>query len=499
MKHTLSRENTRSRTHSLRPTVIFCAWNWSEDEFITDLEVRSTSTLLFRPAVVRAELGSRLPGLPLALLSTLREMTVKSAALNPSSTPFFPPSMRATEEERSSGFSSGVLTSSSSALSTSPTDARSSPSPAHDHLSFAQPEVRFQSSAAVADGPSVAYQVELDRPSYFRTRDGNTPGGLEALPEGDDTSGSLTAGNGAQTPGDPSTFFSVFAHHSRGRIATPPVGILGPSSRSSSFNTNGPFVSSSPVSSLDSASQFTPSTDLPSGLEAQLRLSPFIQDVIERLIRCEFTTQEMQRELQDVHQKLNFLVERSLSTASGGTAVPEFKDPFAPPATSQSAGLNIPRQSLSTNIAPNQSPPSDDISQMSQRLNTLTTSVGQLLALQTQQHIQNATALGRITPDIPINQPFATNIGSSATLLGHGLPNRPDLRPASRTPHPPIRTWSAGTLDLPQRMDSVATIGRIEPPRDKRRSITGNAMRRESSVVSASFLSFTSDFDGKTR
>ncbi|KAI6034198.1 P-loop containing nucleoside triphosphate hydrolase protein [Pisolithus microcarpus] len=157
-------------------------------------------------------------------------------------------------------------------------------------------------------------------------------------------------------------------------------------------------------------------------------------------MRCELTTQEVQRELRDVHRKLDFLVERSLNGHfHANNTQPEFKDPFAPAATSQpSSVLNIPRPSLSANIAPNQSPPSDDITQISQRLNTLTTSVG-----------------------------------SNPALLGHGIPNRPDLRPSSRPSNPPTRTWSAGNLDLPPRMDN-----RVELPRDKRRSAT--VMRRES-------------------
>lgn len=423
---------------------------------------------------------------------------VKSAALNPSSTPFFPGNVRVSEGEGLSRFGSGLPTlreqvQASSALSTPPaenTPARQSPGPPVDRDGLVpQPDMRFQPSPTSPNGSSAPHQVEQqDRQPFFRARDASVVGSLETLPEGDDVLSSLVADGGAPTSGDSSTFFSVLTHHSRGRIATPPVNILNPSSRSSSFNANGHFISSSPVSSLDSGSQFTPSIDFSHGLEAQLKISPLFQDVIDRLMRCELTTQEVQRELGDVHRKLDFLVERFLNNAvQTSNTLPEFKDPFAPTATSQpSSALNIPRPSLTANIAPNQSPPLDDITQISQRLNTLTTSVGQLLALQTQQHIQNATSLGRVTPhtpDIPANQGYGTNIGSNPALLGHGLPNRPDLRPSSRAPNPPIRTWSAGNLDLPPRIDNLTTSGRIEPPRDKRRSVTGNAMRRESSVV----------------
>ncbi|KAG6337363.1 hypothetical protein ID866_1736 [Astraeus odoratus] len=421
----------------------------------------------------------------------------KSATLNPSSTPFFPGSMRVSEDGGLSGFGSGAsvlreqVQAPALASSTPPTEnaARSSPGLAQDDAGVVRlPDMRFQLSSTSPDGSSAPRQVEPDRQPFFRIRELGAVGSLEALPEADDMAGSLTAGDGAPTPGDSSPFFPVLVHHARGRISTPPVNILNPSSRSSSFNTSGPFMSSSPVSSLDSGSQFTPSTDFSHGLEAQLKISPLIQDVIDRLMRCEVTTQEVQKELRDVHRKLDFLVERSLSSAIQGTSVlPEFKDPFAPATNNQpTSAMSIPRPSLSANIAPNQSPPLDDITQISQRLNTLTTSVGQLLALQTQQHIQTTTSLGRVTPhtpDIPVNSTFGTGIGSNPTLLGHGLPNRPDLRPQPRAPNPPMRTWSAGTLDLPLRTDTVSALVRNEPSRDKRRSVTGNAMRRESSGI----------------
>jgi hypothetical protein len=84
------------------------------------------------------------------------------------------------------------------------------------------------------------------------------------------------------------------------------------------------------------------------------------------------------------------LVERSL----GFVSQPEFKDPFALSVANERtlAPLNGPRQSIIGGIAPNQPAPSGDITQISQRLITLTTSVGQLLVLQTQQHVQNTNA-----------------------------------------------------------------------------------------------------------
>lgn len=405
--------------------------------------------------------------------------------------------MRAGEDDGGpSGFGLAVPTlreqvrESVSGLSTFPVEhrfVRSSPSPTRGSENQERPsDMHLQPSPADS---STRHHAELDRPFNLpRTREMSAIGNLEALPEADDTHGSVTTDERSRTPAD-FPFFPAHTLPSRGHINTPPVNIMNSSSRPS-FNANGIFVSSSPVSSLDSGSQFTSGGEFSQNLDAQLKTSPLIQDIIERLLRCEFTTQEVQRELRDVHRKMDFLVERSFNNApQASSSQPEFKDPFAPTGGQSATSLTIPRASFSVGIAPNQSPPPDEITQISQRINTLTTSVGQLLALQTQQHIQNATTLGRLTPhtpDLPPNQPFGANISPNPALLGHGLPNRPELR-ASRAPNPPTRTWSAGNLDLPLRVDNVGTLGRSDPVRDKRRSVTGGLMRRESVGVSVLF------------
>jgi translation initiation factor 4A len=239
---------------------------------------------------------------------------------------------------------------------------------------------------------------------------------------------------------------------------------------------------------LDSGSQFAPSTDHLQGLESQLKASPIIHDILDRLVRCEYSTREIQRDLSDVHRKVDLLVERSFGVVSR----PEFKDPFATPAVlthNVLTSLNGPRQSVSGgSVAPNQPAPSDDITQISQRLNTLTTSVGQLLALQTQQHIQSTNAgisnNHIISPsqlaDLVPNQ--LAPIPPHASILAHGLPNRPDLRPSPRAPNPPMRTWSAGAIDLPIRPPDTGFNRHESLLRDKRRSASGMA-RRESAGV----------------
>jgi hypothetical protein len=245
------------------------------------------------------------------------------------------------------------------------------------------------------------------------------------------------------------------------------------------------LISSSPVSSLGSGGQFASNMDYPSSFEAQLRASPVINDILERLARCEISTREIHRNLNDVHRKVDILLDRS----TGFTSQPEFKDPFAPasstPSVSGPAGMA--RLSISGNLAPNQQP-SDDIIQISQRLSTLTSSVGQLLALQTQQHMQSVGG-SQIAPvgssqDIPPNQLLTPPLPLSGNVLGHTLPSRPELR-ASRTPNPPMRTWSAGSLDLPVRPSDNLSVLRSSDAllRDKRRSVSG-LVRRDSAGVS---------------
>lgn len=427
----------------------------------------------------------------------------RGATLNPTSMPFFPGSMRNNEEDGATGFIFGVPTlreqdgasvSSQSACSADRRSLKSSPSPPrlleHTGAPDCLPDARFQLLSPHGDRPPYLHQVEPERQHMFRARDMSKVGSLESLPEADDTPNPNTHDEGMHTPGDSSPFISALVQQSRNRNVTPPVNIMNTTLRSSSFNISGPFPSSSPVSSLDSGSQLASGADFHHNLEAQLKASPLIRDLLDRLQRCEYNTREIQRDIGDIHRKVNILVERTLSSATSfNSAQPEFKDPFAPASGMSTPAVNIPRASFSANIAPNQSPPADDITQISQRLNTLTTSVGQLLALQTQQHIQNATTgllpaqMGRSTPqmqDMAPNQAFPHGMGSNPAALGHGMPNRPDMRPSPRAPNPPMRTWSAGTLDLPMRTETLGNMGRLEPPRDKRRSVTGSMMRRES-------------------
>ncbi len=416
----------------------------------------------------------------------------RSAALNPASMPFFPGN-RSTDDDVLGGISLGQRQSvrheqdrsSSSSISISPTEYRSvksSPSP---------PRIEELANGSTISRPSPPPSNEGSRRSpTFRQVDANRPypgienriqrevsmlGSLESLPEGEDVQ--TTPGPGPEPTSRGLGFFTL--QQGKERISTPPVPINN-NNNNASYAAAG-FTSSSPASSLDSGSQFAPSVDFqPQSFEAQLRASPFLHDMLDRLVRCEFSTREIQRDLGYMHRKVNLLVERSLGIGSP----PEFKFPFA----SSNGPTFSPRPSRG-NIAPNQPAPSDDITTISQRLNTLTSSVGQLLALQTRQ-IQSSGLAG-LSMMSSGNGSMEVNpsMNSTPSMLSHGLPpNRTDMRPSPRIPNPPMRTWSTGTLDLPVRSSDI-NVGRQDSAlRDKRRSVSG-LLRRDSSSVSL-LLSF---------
>ncbi|KAF5369819.1 hypothetical protein D9758_001111 [Tetrapyrgos nigripes] len=407
--------------------------------------------------------------------SGVSNIMARSAALNPASMPFFPgnrpvddessvvalghqPPFRVHDQDRSSSLS--IASSDYRSL-------KSSPSPSHQ-------EERANGAPHSPPPSSTFRQVDASRTFPAIESRIQRELSLDIFPEPED----LQATPGPIPESLPraigsSSFFNTLQQ--RVSTSTPPVAITQPSPAHNNISS---FNSSSPVSSLDSGSQFAPSVELQpqsQNFEAQLKASPVLHDILDRLLRCEFTTRELQTQIGDIHRKVNLLVERSLSN----TGQPEFKDPFATSNSSFSPSLNGPRASVG-NIAPNQVAPTDDISSISQRLNTLTSSVGQLLALQTQQMQSNAANLSGL-PLIP-NQQIDVNpvLNTNSGMLGHGLPNRPDLRPSPRLPNPPMRTWSAGTLDLPIRPGDMNN-GSLRD--NKRRSVSGFLRRDSSGIV----------------
>jgi len=230
---------------------------------------------------------------------------------------------------------------------------------------------------------------------------------------------------------------------------------------------------------------------LSQNFEAQLRASPLFHDFLDRLVRCELVSREIQRDVSDLNRKVNILIERSVLS----NTQPEFKDPFAP-----SPVNSLQSRPSMGNIAPNQAASTDDISSISQRINTLTSSVGQLLALQTQQIQHQQHQQQKISPtegrnsisgrgnttsqlDISQNQILSPSGIINAAMLNHGLPNRlHDIRSAPRSQNPSARMWSSGSLELPLR-PPAQDLGRQDSVlRDKRRS--SGLSRRDSAGVS---------------
>lgn len=422
----------------------------------------------------------------------------KSAALNPASMPFFPGASRASDEDDrlSIAFSvSGVHEHDRafmSSVSLSPSDrpsVKSSPSPSSEGLDNVHDAgARFDKLPSDSDW--------IRRSSIVRPMDPTTkqfPHFDSAIAREPSVSSSLDAASAMEEPGygpsENGSSVPLSGPSTLRQSTSPSIGIQNRSR--SPYSNNLVIASSSPVSSLGSGGgQFTSAMDYSSSFEAQLRASPVINDILERLARCEVSTREIHRNLNDVHRKVDILLDRS----TGFTSQPEFKDPFAPSSSSSSSFSVQPsgmaRLSISGNLAPNQQP-SDDIIQISQRLNTLTSSVGQLLALQTHQHMQGVGPtlaggqLATIGPsqDIPPNQLLTPSLPLTGNTLGHALPNRPEIR-GSRTPNPPMRTWSAGSLDLPVRpSDNLSVLrGSDALLRDKRRSVSG-LVRRDSAGV----------------
>ena len=445
---------------------------------------------------------------------------MRSPGLNPSSTPFFPGGATTGKDEGGPGFLRQATnrmdpdraSTASSSLSISPSDfrsVRSSPSPPQEDTNGGDKDspTAFRRSPTLSiessrGSPSIrAFEASRSYPNV-ETRNGreqSLAGNLElgsyseAEIPGVSADSGITAGGARQAR--ESFFPAGILASARERLATPPVSSDSDAFRSTLVtNIYAPKASSSP-SSLDSAGFSNAVVDQLS-FDAQLKTSPLINDVVKRLIRYENSLAEIKRNLDEVNRKVDSLLDQSTANHA-----PEFNDPFAP---GNIATLNGSRPSLalaphqlpSNPIAPNQiltqngSPP-DEVGQISQRLNALTSSVGQLLALQTQQiqatsaSLPTASSLSGISPDVITTQPIGPSL--SQHMLGNGLPStRSDLRNSPRHPPQPMRTWSAGSLDLPPRGSvdsSAAATSRQETLlRDKRRS-TVALLRRDSAGV----------------
>jgi len=446
---------------------------------------------------------------------------MRSPGLNPSSTPFFPGGAATGKDEGGSGFyrlaanhmDPDRASTASSSLSISPSDfrsVRSSPSPPQEDTNGGDKD----SPTAFRRSPTLSIEGSRGSPSIRAFEAGRSYPNVETRNGWEQSIGvnlelggypevetpGIATDSGAITSGTRQARESFFPAgilaSARERLATPPVSSDSDAFRSSIVANSiyMPKAISSP-SSLDSAGLSNAVMDQ-LNLDAQLKSSPLINDLVKRLIRYENNLAEIRRNLDEVNRKVDSLLDQSTANHA-----PEFNDPFAP---GNIATLNGSRPSLalaphqlpSNPIAPNQiltqngSAP-DEVGQISQRLNALTSSVGQLLALQTHQiqatsvGLSTASSLSGISPDAITTQPIGPSL--SQHMLGNGLPStRSDLRSSPRHPSQPMRTWSAGSLDLPPRSNvdspAAATSRQETLLRDKRRS-TVALLRRDSAGV----------------
>ena len=451
---------------------------------------------------------------------------MRSPGLNPSSTPFFPGGVATGKDEGGSGFprqaanrmDTDRASTASSSLSISPSDfrsVRSSPSPPQEDTNGGDkdsPTMSRRSPTSSIEGsrgsPSLrAFEASRNYPNV-EMRNGREHslavnlefGGFpEAEAPGIATDSGVTTGGIRQAR--ESFFPAGVLASARERLATPPVSSDSDAFRSTIVaNHVYALKAASSPSSLDSGGLSNAAMDQLS-FDAQLKSSPLINDIVKRLIRYENNLAEVKRNLDEVNRKVDSLLEQPTANHT-----PEFSDPFTP---GNIATLNGSRPSLalaphqlpSNPVAPNQVLPQngsvpDEVGQISQRLNALTSSVGQLLALQTQQiqatsaGLPTAPSLSGIAPDVITTQPIGPSL--SQHILGNGLPStRSDLRNSPRHPPQPMRTWSAGSLDLPPRGSvdsSAAATSRQESLfRDKRRS-TVALLRRDSTGVCSPFF-----------
>ena len=441
---------------------------------------------------------------------------MRSPGLNPSSTPFFPGGAATGKDEVGSGFHNQPAirmdtdrdSTASSSLSISPSDfrsARSSPSPLQEDTNGSDKDspTTFRRSPTLSTegsrgSPSIrAFDAGRSYPNVemrsARERSFAANLEFEASLESETTgvaTGGTTTGGTRQVR--ESFFPAGVLASARERLATPPVSSDSEAFRSTIVTNNiyAPNASSSP-SSLDSAG-FSSAVMDQFSFDAQLKSSPLINDIVKRLIRYENNLAEIKHNLDEVNRKVDSLLDQPTANHT-----PEFNDPFSP---GNIATLNGSRPSLAlaphqlppNSVAPNQIPTQngsapDEVGQISQRLNALTSSVGQLLALQTQQiqatnaGLPTSSSLSGIPPDV-ITQPIGPSL--SQHILGNGLPStRSDLRNSPRHPPQPMRTWSAGSLDLPPRggadSSAAATTRQETLLRDKRRS-TVALLRRDS-------------------
>ena len=259
-------------------------------------------------------------------------------------------------------------------------------------------------------------------------------------------------------------------------------------------------LASSPVSSVSApsaSSALMGSSVQDKSFDSQIKSSPFLHDILDRVIRTEYAQRDIARELGALTNKINFLVERLENTDS--------RRSFSASPIPGMGNHNISPRSVGGGLHQNNlGGVGRDDGDISKRLDALTNSVQQILMIQ--QHGPNNVNNNNNGPHHN-HSPFHGNgplspggsgpgpggfdaMAPNINLNGPGImgPNRPH----GRNPPPPVRTWSAGSLDMPLRQD--VHLSRPDALlNQKRRSVVGNLVRRDSAAVRT--LRLTSCFE----
>ncbi|CAE7106008.1 unnamed protein product [Rhizoctonia solani] len=340
--------------------------------------------------------------------------------LNPASLPFFPGNMTSTDDPGVIGQSLSART--PAAASPSPSTANSTLAP---QLSAYSPYSPYgpgrQGSLALSSGstspPRLLRTGEYESP-ISRSRSASRENSLDPI-----------------SNGQPTEVLTPTAKSGSVSSSSPPHDYLsanfGQYSMQTARNENNLAVGTFRSETISPASSVRSIGPEAASFDAHAKASPFLNDILDRLIRCEYANRDIHEELRRIADSVAFLVER--------------RDP----------PLNNP-------LAQSQS---DDLKQLNQRVSALTASVSQLMAIQTQSHMQNMNAgfSGAPSPVTP-----------QLNLLDPPQPHSIN-RQAPRGPMP-VRTWSSGSIDPTGR--GLAPDSAIRGP-DKRRSVT-SLIRRDS-------------------
>ncbi|CAE6460155.1 unnamed protein product [Rhizoctonia solani] len=341
--------------------------------------------------------------------------------LNPASLPFFPGGMATADEPRPDP---GVIGRTPAAASPAPSTTSTTPGTALTHLPIATPYSPYSPYGPGRQGSLALSSGSTSPPRLLRT--GSSQYGSPI---------SRSRENSLDPPnGQPTEVLTPTAKSGSVSSSSPPQDYLSANFGQYSIQTRnedrplnnlavGTFRSEtiSPASSVRSIAPEVASFD------AHAKASPFLNDILDRLIRCEYANRDIHEELRRIADNVAFLVER--------------REP--PLAQSQS----------------------DELKQLNQRVSALTASVSQLMAIQTQSHLQNMNAGFSAAP---------SPVTPQLNLLDPPQPHTIN-RQAPRGPMP-VRTWSSGSIDPTPR--GLAPDSAIRGP-DKRRSVT-SLIRRDS-------------------